>query len=54
MECRQTEGGQIRIKDGGNSVSIEMFEMEKNKRIEAETKLNVLKKMFQSALLEMN
>ena len=54
VECRKTEGGQIRIKDGGDSVSIEMYEMEKSKRIEAETKLNVLKNMFQSALLEMN
>lgn len=50
VECRKTEGGQYKIKIGGDTVSKEMYENERKKRIEAETKLNVLKNMFQSAL----
>lgn len=50
VECRKTEGGQIRIKDGGESVSREMYEFEKTKRIEAETTLDNLKNMLVSVL----
>ncbi len=50
VEWRTTEGGQIRIKDGGDSVSREMYEQEKTKRIEAETTLENLKNMIFSVL----
>lgn len=43
VECRKTDGGRYKIKVGGNSVSREIYEQEKEKRIQAETKLNLLK-----------
>lgn len=47
LEYRQTEGGQYKIKVGGDTVSRELYEAEKAKRIEAETKLNLLRKVLE-------
>lgn len=46
VEYRQTEGGHYKIKIGGDTVSRELYEVEKAKRIEAETKLNLLRKIL--------
>lgn len=46
VESRKTEGGQYRIKVGGNNVSIEMYEKEKEKRIQAETTLQLVRKIL--------
>ena len=46
LEYKQSEGGRFRIKVGGNTVSRELYETEKEKRIQAETKLELLKKVF--------
>ena len=43
VEYKKTDGGRYKIKVGGNSVSREIYEQEKEKRIQAETKLNLLK-----------
>lgn len=43
LEYKQSEGGRFRIKVGGNTVSRELYESEKEKRIQAETKLELLK-----------
>jgi len=45
LEYKQ-EGGRFRIKVGGNTVSRELYESEKEKRIQAETKLELLKKVL--------
>ena len=42
LEYKQSEGGRFRIKVGGNTVSRELYESEKEKRIQAETKLELL------------
>ena len=46
FEYKQSEGGRFRIKVGGNTVSRELYESEKEKRIQAETKLELLKKVL--------
>ena len=46
LEYKQSEGGRFRIKVGGNTVSRELYESEKEKRIQAETKLDLLKKVL--------
>ena len=46
LEYKQSEGGRFRIKVGGNTVSRELYETEKEKRIKAETKLELLKKVL--------
>ena len=43
LEYKQSNGGRFRIKVGGNTVSRELYESEKEKRIQAETKLELLK-----------
>lgn len=48
VECRKTNGGRYKIKVGGDTVSKEMYEQEKEKRIRAETTL----KLLQNILLE--
>ena len=47
LEHRKTNGGQYKIKIGGNTVSREMYEIEKEKRIQAETKLNLVLKIVE-------
>ena len=46
VEYRKTPGGQYKIKVGGNTVSKELYEEERKKRIEAETTLNLITKML--------
>ena len=46
LEYKQSDGGHFRIKIGGNTVSRELYESEKEKRIQAETKLELLKKVL--------
>ena len=46
VESSKTPGGRYKIKVGGNSVSRELYEQEKEKRIQAETKLNLLKQIL--------
>ena len=46
LEYKQSEGGRFRIKVGGNTVSRELYESEKEKRIQTETKLELLKKVL--------
>ena len=48
IESKKTPGGHYKIKIGGNTVSIETFEQEKERRIKAETTL----KLLQNILLE--
>ena len=48
VESRMTPGGYQNIKVGGDSVSKEIYEQEKEKRIKAETTLQLL----QNVLLE--
>ncbi|MBQ9314895.1 MAG: hypothetical protein IJ220_07935 [Clostridia bacterium] len=43
VEYRKTSGGRYRIKVGGNAVSREIYEKEKERRIQAETTLEMLK-----------
>ena len=38
LEYKQSDGGHFRIKIGGNTVSRELYESEKEKRIQAETR----------------
>ena len=44
--CRKTDGGRYKIKVGGDTVSRSLYETEKEKRIEAETKLALLKNIL--------
>ena len=46
VEYRKTPGGQYKIKVGGNTVSKELYEEERKRRIEAETTLNLITKML--------
>lgn len=46
IECRKTPGGRYKIRVGGDTVSKEMYEQEKEKRIQAETKLELLKRIL--------
>ena len=43
VECRMTPGGYYKIKVGGDSVSREMYEKERCRRIKAETILQLLR-----------
>ena len=49
VEYKKTAGGRYKIKVGGNAVSREVYEQEKEKRIQAETKLNLLKKILEDS-----
>ncbi len=46
VECRRTNGGHYKIKVGGDTVSRNLYEIEKEKRIEAETKLQLLRNIL--------
>ena len=46
VECKKTAGGRYKIKVGGDTVSRELYEKEKQKRIEAETTLNLLRQVL--------
>lgn len=46
IECKKTDGGRYKIKIGGNTVSRELYEKEKQKRIEAETTLSLLRQVL--------
>ena len=46
VECRKKDGGRYKIKVGGDTVSRSLYETEKEKRIEAETKLALLKNIL--------
>lgn len=46
VEFKKTAGGRYKIKVGGNAVSRELYEQEKEKRIQAETTLNLLKQIL--------
>lgn len=45
-EYEKTEGGHYKIKIGGDTVSRKMYEDEKEKRIQAETKLKLVLKIL--------
>ena len=46
IEAIKTEGGRYKIKVGSNTVSRELYESEKEKRIKAETTLDMLKNIL--------
>lgn len=46
IEARETKGGQYRIRVNKDNVSREVYEAERDKRIKAETKLNLLKELI--------
>ena len=46
LEVRETSGGQYRIRVGKDNVSRKVYEAEKERRIQAETKLDILKKII--------
>lgn len=46
VECKKTDGGRYKIKVGGDTVSRKMYEQEREKRIEAETTINLLKNIL--------
>ena len=46
IEVRETPGGQYRIRVSKDNVSREVYEAEKERRIQAETKLNLLKELI--------
>lgn len=46
LEVKETPGGQYRIKVGKDNVSRKVYEAEKERRIQAETKLDILKKII--------
>lgn len=46
VECKKTAGGRYKIKVGGDTVSRDLYEKEKEKRIQAETKLKLLKNIL--------
>lgn len=50
VEYRKTDGGRYKIKVGGNAVSMEVYEKEKERRIQAETKLNLLKTILEEGV----
>lgn len=45
VEYQKTSGGRYKIKVGGNAVSRELYEKEKERRIQAETKLQLVLKI---------
>lgn len=46
IEAIKTEGGRYKIKVGGNTVSKELYEKEKERRIQAETTLELVKNLL--------
>ena len=46
VEYRETEGGHYKIKIGGDTVSREIYEQEREKRIQAETTIQLLKNIL--------
>ena len=46
VEWRQTEGGHYKIKVGGDTVSREQYEYERERRIQAETTLELLQNLI--------
>ena len=46
IEYRQTDGGHYKIKINGNMVSKEIYEKEKERRIQAETTLELVKNLL--------
>ncbi len=46
IEAKKTKGGRYKIKVGGNSVSKELYEKEKERRIKAETTLELVKSIL--------
>lgn len=52
VEYIKTEGGQYKIKVGGDSINKEMYEREKELRIKAETKLELLKKILNEEVID--
>lgn len=50
-EYEKTEGGHYKIKIGGDTVSRKMYEEEKEKRIRAETKLNLVLKILDEGVI---
>lgn len=46
IEAIRTEGGRYKIKVGGNTVSKELYEKEKERRIQAETTLELVKNLL--------
>ena len=44
VECQKTEGGRYKIKVSGNTVSRDLYENEKKRRIAAEAKIDLLRK----------
>ena len=46
IEWRQTKGGHYKIKVGGDTVSREQYEHERERRIQAETKIELLKSIL--------
>lgn len=43
VDAKQLPGGRYKIKVGGDSISKDLYEHEKERRIQAETKLEMLK-----------
>lgn len=50
IEYRRTKGGHYKIRIGGNTVSREVYEHEKEKRIRAETKLKLALKILEEGV----
>lgn len=50
-EYEKTEGGHYKIKIGGDTVSRKMYEDEKEKRIQAETKLKLVLKILDEGVI---
>ena len=46
IEYRQTDGGHYKIKVGGDTISKELYEKEKERRIQAETTLELVKNIL--------
>lgn len=51
LEYKRTEGGHYKIKVGGNAVSRDIYEKEKERRIQAETKIKMLKKVLEEEVI---
>lgn len=49
LEYKQTEGGHYKIKVGGDTVSRELYNKTLERAIQAETKLNLLKKILEDS-----
>lgn len=52
VEYRKSAGGRYKIKIGGNMVSQEVYEKEKERRIQAETKLELVLKIVREEVKE--